>query len=602
MLALAAAGIAPAQDLSVRTTVDQTVVGLNDQFTLSIEISGKGANSASDPQVPDLSAFASFLGSGSSQNISFINGRMSSSKVISCTFAATAVGKHRIPPVQVTAGGKTVSSAGIDIEIVQAQSGGTAGSSQAPAQQAAPVQGAGPAEGDLFLRATVDKRQVFPNEPVTVTFKLYTRVNLSGLGLSKLPSTAGFWAEDFDMPQRPQPVEEILDGKKYTTLVVKKTALFPVASGAKTIDPMTLDCDVHVRTRSRDPLADFFDDSFFYGKTVRKQVRSKPVAIDVLPFPEEGKPSDFSGLSGRFRISASADKASVKTNEAVTYRIAIEGDGNIRQIAAPKPAFPSDFEVYPPKTAETVTRSGGRITGKKTFEYVLIPRAPGDETLDPVRFSYFDPASRAYKTLQSETLRLKVEQGAGTYASPVSGGLSKEEVRLVGQDIRFIRTASPSFRRIGESGFPAAAFWAILLAPLGCLVAALFRRRHIDRLEGDVAYARGIRASGAVRRRLSAARALIRPEARKEFYAEAGRAIQGYLGDRLNIAEAGMLSEEVRTILASKGVSEQSIQGVFDCLSVCDMKRFSPDTATPDEMKHFFKTVETAIMRLEKEL
>lgn len=604
---LAAAGLS-GQDLTVTTSVDRNAVALNERFTLSIEISGKGANSAQDPELPAIGAFASFLGSGSSQNISFVNGRMSTSKVFQCYYTATAVGKFQIPPVTVTAGGKTVSSTAIDFEVTaDGGQGQTQARSAAPGQAApgrAVTQGEGPAEGDLFLRATVDRRKVYPNEPVIVTYKLYTRVNVANLSVSKMPATAGFWAEDFDMPQQLQTSHEVLEGKQYTVATVRRTALFPMGSGTRAVDPLVLDCDVHVRSRSRDPFADFFDDSFFFGgKTVRRQIRSKPISIEVQPFPEAGKPAGFSGLSGRFRISASADKRDVKTNEAITYKVTVEGDGNIRQIPAPEIVFPSDFEVYPPKTSETVTRSGAGISGRRTFEYVLIPRAAGDETLPAVRLSYFDASAAAYRTVSTEAIQLRVEQGVGGgYAGPAVTGLSKEEVRLIGQDIRFIKTADVPFRGAGAAAVPPAALWIGFGLPLAGLGAALARRRKLDRLAVDVAYARGSRASRAVRKRLAAAAGLMKPETQKAFYAEAAKGIQGFLGDKLNIAEAGMLSEDVSARLSARGVRPETIQAVFACLETCDMKRFSPETATLDEMKAFYGEAEKAVSRLEREL
>jgi hypothetical protein len=604
VLGLAGASGSRGQDLSIRTYVDRNVVGLNEQFTLSIELTGKGANSASDPEIPQIGQFASYLGSGSSQNIQFTNGKMSVTKVTSCYFVATSVGKYKIPPVQVTYNGTPFASAAIDMEVQQ--SGTKAQSQPQPSAQtqAAAQPGAGPAEGDLFVRAIVDKRQVYQNEPVVVTYKIYTRVNVSNAGISKMPATAGFWTEEFEMSQQQKPVSEVLDGKKYTVATVRRMALFPMSPGSKTIDPLVLDCEVAVRApRNRDPFGDFFDDSFFFGgRTVRKQIQSKPVTIEVLAFPEAGKPADFAGNTGRFRISASADKRSVKTNEAITYKIAVEGDGNIRQIQAPAVAFPTDFEVYPPKTTETISRSGSGISGRKTFEYVLIPRVAGEETLKPVALGFFDPVSKSYKSVRTESIPLQVAQGSETYTTVAGSGLSKEEVRLIGQDIRFIKMSPPVFRRIGASRIPRGLLGAVLLLPLLALAGAFAYRRRLNRISGDVAYARGIRANSAVRRRLSAAKRLTGVETQKQFYAEAGNALQGYLGDKLNIAEAGMISCEVEKILRGKGAGEEAVSDVFECLSVCDMKRFSPETATVDEMKAFLRKVESAIMRLEKEI
>jgi hypothetical protein len=326
------------------------------------------------------------------------------------------------------------------------------------------------------------------------------------------------------------------------------------------------------------------------------------VTIEVLPFPEAGKPAGFAGNTGRFRISASADKRSVKTNEAITYKIAVEGEGNIRQIQAPAVAFPTDFEVYPPKTSETISRSGAGISGRKTFEYVLIPRVAGEETLKPVTLGFFDPASKSYKTVRTESIPLQVAQGTETYTTTAGSGLSKEEVRLIGQDIRFIKMSPSAFRRIGASRIPRGFLGAVLFLPLLALAGAFAYRRRLNRISGDVAYARGIRANSAVRRRLSAAKRLAGVETQKQFYAEAGKALQGYLGDKLNIAEAGMISADIRSRLGGKGIREGIVSEYFDCLDVCDRMRFSPSDAGEGEMKTFLDRAEKAVTQMERAL
>ncbi len=589
-------GIGIAQDLSIRTYVDRTVVGLNEQFTLSIELTGKAANSVSDPEIPDLSAFASFLGKGTSQSIQIVNGKMSVSRIILCYYVATNTGKFQIPSISITYNGKTYTSDPIEIEI---QAGGTPSQSK-PQRPSETPQTPEPGEGEIFLRAFVDKHQVYPNEPVILTYKLYTRLNITSIGFSKLPSTGGFWVEDFELPSQPQVTQEVVNGKKYSVVTVKKMALFPMTPGPKTIEPMRLDCEVQVRTRSRDPFADFFDDSFFFGRTARKQVQSKPVTIEVLPFPEQGKPSDFSGLSGNFRNSAKAQPQSVKTNEAITYQIIIEGEGNIRTIQPPSIVFPSDFEVYPPKTTANVHRTGAKISGQVSFEYVLIPRAPGQETLGPVRFSYFDPSLRQYRTIQTSSIVIQVSPGATAYTPVVPSGLSKEEIRVLAQDIRFIKTTLPVFHRMGEKHRDW--FGLVFVVPLVALGGAIVLRRRWDRLSEDVAYARKVRAFSLARKRLSSARRLFHRHQSEAFFSELAKVLQGYVADHFNIPEAGMLSDEVRSLLKSKNVSETLIQEYFDCLSICDLKRFSPESATEEEMKILLTRVEKLIGQLEKAL
>ncbi len=587
---------ARASDLTVKAYVDKTVIGLNQQFTLSVELSGKGANSVSNPKLPNMDSFAAYLGSGSSQNIQFINGRMSSSKTINYYFQATAVGKFQIGPVVVSYKGRSYQTQPITIEIQKNPSAPP----QTPSKRNTVVKSTVPAKEDLFIRTIVNRKRVYQNEPVIVTYKIYTRVTVSSLGYSKLPGTTGFWVEEFPLPQQPQTSTEILNGKKYIVATIKKMALFPMTSGIKTIDPMVVECEVQVRKGSRDIFDGFFNDSFF-GRSMRKIIQSQPVKIKVLPLPEQGKPKDFSGVVGRFTISSWADKSSVKTNEAISFKVKIAGEGNIRTLPEPKVVFPADFEKYPPKITEKINRENMTISGSKIFECVLVPRVQGSQRIKPVELSVFDPVSKVYKTLRTNEIVINVARGERNFVAAPSG-LSKEEVKLLGQDIRFIKTASPSFRRIGAGVSNSFVFWIIIIFPLLSLSGALVYRRHLDRLQADVAYARGRRASRFVRKRLSRARLLLSISTQKEFYAEIGKALMGYIGDRLNIAEAGMITENVQNMLRKRGVKEEIIENYFECLKTCDLKRFSPVESDESEMRELLKKAEQAITQLEKVL
>ena len=588
-----------AQDLAVRSSVDRNVIALGQQFTLSVEISGKSADKASDPQLPGMDPFAAYVGSGSSQNIQLMNGRMSLSRTINYYFMATAVGKYQIGPVQVTAEGKKAATIPISVEIVQ----GTQPAAVPPAgaAQSQAASRSGPVEGDVFIRAVANKRQVFQNEPVTVSYKLYTVRNIASVGFVKLPATAGFWSEEFAIPQQPVPATEMVEGKKFTVFLIKKLALFPMAPGAKTVEPMVMDCEVQVpRRRSNDPFSDFFDDPFFSSARVeRRRIQSNPVTVQVNALPEDGKPRDFSGLVGQFRIRGSVDRTAIQTNEAVSLKIVVEGEGNLRVLKEPPVVLPSDFETYPPKAVESINRSGASISGSKAFEYVMVPRIAGSYEIRPVPLSYFDPSQRRYFTVQTPGWNFVVSQGKGGSTSmPV--GLSKEEVRLIGQDIRFIKTNETDFSAIGSAYYRAFWFYGVLVAPLLALGTGVLYRRHRDRLIGDVAYARGRRASRSVRRRFAAAHGLSKRESAQAFYAEMSRAMMGFLGDKLNVAEAGMISADIRNTLAGKGIAEDVLAGYFDCLEVCDRMRFSPSEADEKEMTGFLEKAEKAVSRLDR--
>ncbi len=585
-------------DVEISASVDRRVVGLNQPFTLTIEVSGDKANAAGDPQLPDLSAFASYLGSsGTSQNIQIINGRMTVSRSFSFTYMATAVGKFTIPAVVVKYRDSEYRSQPIEIEVVA--SGQQPGTQPRRTPQQQPDLSPDVAiEDNLFLRVIASKRRVYVNEPVILSYKIYTRVSVTQFGITKAPETPGFWVEEFPGSNQPITHEEILDGKRYIVAEIKKIALFPTDAGTKTVGPMSIECDVRVQTRRRSIFDSFFDDPFF-GRTLRQIVTSKPVTIEVVPLPSEGRPSDFSGLVGSFNLTATVDKQSVKTNEAISLNVKIAGKGNIKMIPAPRLELPPDFERYEPKVTEKIDRTEAGVSGFKNYEYVLIPRYPGEQKIKPVTLSYFDLSSGQYRTLRTPEILISVEKGSDEFMT-ISSGLSKEEIRLVGKDIRFIQLTAPEFKKIGRFFYQSAYFVLILLLPVLLIVAAAGYRRHLDKLSENVAYARSLRANQLAMKRLHNAKKLLSEKTQKQFYAEVSRSLMGFLGDKFNISAAGIITDEVESLMRSRGVDETVIKQYLNCLQICDYQRFAPANSRLEEMKRFFEQAKQAIIALEK--
>ena len=585
-------------EIEISTSVDKTRIGLNQTFTLTVDISGEKANNAGDPKVPDISDFSAYMGSsGTSQNIQIINGRMSVTKSISFTYMATILGKFTIPPAVLKLGDKEFRSQPIQIEVVKASQ-----QPQAQKRRTPPASSGQPQDqtikDNLFLKVTANKRRVYVNEPVILSYKIYTRVSVTQYGVNKAPNTAGFWAEDFPLGNQPKTYEEIIDGKKFIVAEIKRMALFPTDAGTKKISPMQIECDVRVQTRRRSIFDSFFDDPFF-GRTVRQAVNSKPVTIEVLPLPQEGKPAGFSGLVGNFNISAKVDKQAVKTNEAISLNIKISGKGNVKMIPAPTVELPPDFEKYEPKLSEKINRAANSVSGYKNYEYVLIPRYPGLQKIKPVLFSYFDVAAKKYKLLRTPEIIVNVEKGSDEFMT-VTSGLSKEEVKLLGKDIRFIQLSEVQFDRIGSFFYKKFYFILIVLLPILIVVSSLGYRRHLDKLSGNIAYARSRKANQMAMKRLQKAKKMLSEKTQKEFYAEISNSLMGFLGDKFNIAAAGIITDEVEELMRTGGVAEPVIKKYLSCLHVCDYQRFAPSNAKLDEMKKFFDHAKLAIVALEK--
>jgi hypothetical protein len=592
----AVAGVAFSQALTVSTSVNQTQVPLNQQVVFTIELTGEGANKIGQPEQPDMGGFLTFLGSGgTSQNVSFVNGRMSVSKSFSFYYLASKVGSFTIPPVKVVYDNQSFESQPINMTIMQ--------TGQAPVvtgnTQAAAASGGG---DDLFIRAIVSRRRVFQNEPVFVTFRIYAAVSVSGYSIAAMPATEGFWTEDIESPQQPQVHEETINGKRYVTADIKKIAIFPTSPGAKSLGPMSVQCEVKAQARrSRDVFDSFFDDAFF-GRTTTRVISSPAVDIEVAPLPDEGRPAEFNGAVGQFQLKASVDRTDATTDDAVTLKIVISGTGNIRMLSEPAVVIPQDFQRYSPNVTENISRQPGAISGSKTFEYVLVPRFVGQQRIKPITFAYFDPEARTYKRLTSPELVINVTKGQNAVAGTSGAGLSREEVKYVGQDIRYIKPVIGKLKPAGFRVYRSSAFYLAIILPLLLLAGAFTYQKHLEKLSGNIAYARSRKANAMAMRRLSKAKSLLNASQQKEYYAEVSDALSGFAADKLNLAKAGLISTDLENEFKRRKLDENLTKEYFDLIRQCDFQRFAPANASVDGMETFYQTAKNVIIKLEKAL
>lgn len=582
-----------AQDVTARATVSPTTVGLNRQFVLSVEVSGT-QQLEGDPELPDMSAFATYLSSGTTTSMQIVNGRTTVSVVVQYRFQATKLGTFQIGPVRVKAGGKDVGTDPVTVTVTD---------------KPVPTTGVAPGGGevdippeDLFVTARPSKRTLFVNEPVVLEYRIFTRVTVDSYSVTKKPSSPGFWVEDLDDPRQPTVERVTRNGRQYVSAVIDRVALFPTSAGRKTVAPLSIQAQVQVNRPSRDPLSGLLPDFFSRGFARRMPVvvASDSVMLEVQPLPDDGRPRNFSGFVGSLGVTASLDKTETRVNDAITYRLRITGEGNLRTLPDPAITFPQDFDAYPPKISQDIDRSGGRVRGSKTYEYVLIPRSPGPHVIPAVRYEYYDLEHKRYAAAAADSL---VAMVTGTLASgPAVGGTERGAVAPLRQDIRFIRVAMPDFSRRGRTLFDHAAFWLVLLGPIVGLAGTAGLRRHRDRLAGDVAFARGRRAGRLARKRLATARSLQSPQRAKQFHAEIGRALQGFLGDKLNVAEAGMIRESVGAALTARGVADDVIEDYFSCLDACDRYRYAPAEVTLEDMHALLARAERAMVNLDEAL
>lgn len=508
-------------------------------------------------------------------NMYIVNGSMEKTEYHTYTYVlqGTAKGKYTIGSAAIAVEGKSYRTQPVTIEVVdeegsQQPQGGVAASGARSADKSIGA-------NDLLMRLTVNKTDVFKGEPVVAALKLYKRVSLLGSEGAKFPSFNGFWTQELDsennMWQR-----ETYDGRIYETLVVREYLLYPQQTGKLRIDPaeMTVVAQIVVPGSSRgfDP---FFDQPDVME--VRRKLTTAPVEINVKELPA-GAPSSFSGAVGRFTMEATPPASNFTANSAATYTVKISGTGNLPFVQAPTLSLPSSFELYDVKTTESLKNSLQGISGYRQFEYPFIARAEGEYDIPAVEFSYFDPAQLKYVTLSSRELALTIDPDAsgGLSGAPVIGGVSKEEVKLLGQDIRFIKLGSAGLRPVRSVFVGSAGYWSCLALLLALFAgASIYLRKRIKEMQ-NVTLIRGKRANRVALQRFRAAAKYMDQNDQHGFYEEMLRALWGYMSDKLNIPVANLTKENVREELRKRNIAPETIQQFIDIIISCDEAQYSP--------------------------
>jgi len=577
-----------AQEVTARTLVEPNPIAPNQPFVVTLELRNTQRLDA-DPPPPELGGFARFVRRSTSSQIQIVNGRTSAVTRVEYHFVATREGTFTVPALEVASGGVSVTTEPVEV-TVDADAPAGAGAQSEPAVD----------PDDLFVDAVADETRVYENEPVTVEYRIYARVDVASYGVASAPTTEGFWVEEAPAPDEPRVEQVTRNGSVYATALVRRIVLFPTGPGRRTVGPMTIDARVRVRRR-QSLFDDVFGGSRLFGEVVPTVVASSPVEIEVLPLPEAGRPRGFDGLVGSFDVTARLDRSEVEVNEAVTLSVEVSGEGNLRSLSPPELDLPADFEVFDPEISDDLAVRGGTLRGSRTFEWVLVPRAPGAREIPAIALSFFQPELEGYARTTSDALPLTVT--GESPSRPGSG--TRRTVESLRRDIRFIRLGDPSLQPRGRTLADQALFWLILLLPPAALGCAATLRRYRDRLEGDVAWARRRRAGRTARTRLTEASEVAArggPDGSRDFYAAVDRAVRGFLGDALNVAEAGLMTADVPGALDAKGVDEETTSGVVELLETCDRGRFAPAPPDRRERERVLERAEHVIAELEAKL
>lgn len=586
--------------LAVITAIAQTLTGsapshvaVGEQFRLTYTVNTQNVSDFRAGDIPD--ELEVLIGPNRSMQSSYqmINGHTSSTSSITYTYivSATKNGSFTIPPAHIVAGGKTIASNSLTIKV-----SGTASSSRQRQQrddEGTELRDAGShiSGSDLFIKVSANKNRVHEQEPILLTYKVYTLVSLTQLR-GDMPDLKSFYSQEVDLPQQKSFSLETVNGRPYRTCTWSQYVMFPQMTGKLQIPSITFEGIVVQQNRNIDPFEAFFNGGSGYIE-VKKKIVAPGIEIQVDPLPE--RPASFSGGVGKFTISAQLDKTETKANDPVSMRIIISGIGNLKLMKQPVINVPKDFDKYEPKVTDKTKLTHNGIEGSMIYDVLIVPRHQGKYEIPPVELTYFDTSENAYKTIKSEGFTLDVAKGSG--AASVSD-FSGQDLQELSKDIRYIKLGDTRQRPLDDFFFGSTAYWIslVILALIFITLFIVFRQRAID--NANVTKMRGKKANKVATKRLKQAAKLMQAGKASAFYDEVLRALWGYVGDKLNIPVEQLSHDNISQKLSERSVDDDTISLFIGALDECEFERYAPGDPKGNMNKVYDKAM-TAIERIE---
>ncbi|MCZ6670873.1 MAG: BatD family protein [Acidobacteria bacterium] len=574
-------------EISAVARVDQETAVLGEEFHLTVEIRGALAAQAKPPDLFSLKDFRVLGYPGVQSRYQFINGRASFTKSFRYTLMPEQAGQFTIPPVTVQVGNLKVVTRKVEVRVVKGNGPGRPGRNNGSS-------GRDPRRAEVVRAVTeLDKEEAFLGEQVTLKFLILTPKEIRGLELIDQPAFPGFWVEE--LPKSPdRDIRRVRrDGDSHIEYTVMKRALFASQTGELVIEPVIF--AVTVPRLNSDSFRSFLFESrqTLHRRTDRRTVR-------ILPLPTENRPEDFRGAVGQYRLTVSAQPHEVEVNDAITLRVTVQGNGNLSTLEAPILRTPDEIRRYDPQIDEEWSTKDTVLSGRKTWEYVLVPRVPGTHTIPPVRFSYFDPQKREYLTLKGNPLVLQVAKGDSTLFGRQFGS-GHGALVAQGRDIHFIKSLGGRLRRQMDPLYQNRLIPLALIFPAianGILLVSIRRKRHNEAnrhlFRKRQAWSRARRELRNIEDRLGAGR--------PQFYSTLSRILNEYLSAKFDLSPSGFTREKVISLLADAGITIDLSRQLSDCLEACDEARFTGNSQTPSGKRELLDRSKQTLASLEERL
>lgn len=567
------------QEIEFSATVSKSTLGVNQRLKIEFSVNKNGADNF---EAPDFSNFKVVAGPSSSVSQSWINGKSSYSQSYIYILEPKNVGVFTIPPAQIEYNKKVIASNSVSITVSE--------------EVAVPKDPSDPnyiAQENISLVASVSKTRPYVGESVYVEYRLYfsKQVGFSSPQFGENPKYEGFWNQEIPIKQQEEKKGEF-NGKKYRYYVLKKTVLIPQKSGRLYVDPMEMDLLVNVPTGRYD----FFGNAQTRG--VNAHYTSGRKLIHVKPLPIDGKPAGFNGAVGHYKLKVTANKNSLKANEAAQIAVDVSGKGNLKLFEIPKLEVPAELEVYTPERNQKLQTTLSGLKGSIADSYSIVPEYKGKYIIPSVEFSYFNPLDQKYHTQSSEEIVIEVTEGKPIPSTKSDEIITKEVVTNTGGDFRFIHTQT-EFRQVKGSDFYASKlYYLLLLLPFLFIPVGILIGHSRKKLLADITGNKIRTADRLAKKYLSEAKKQMKNK--EAFYIALEKALHNFLKAKLPVETVDISQEKIAELLANHRVSESTIESFTDVLADCNFARYAPTTQVM--IKNAYNKASEAISKVNSEL
>ncbi len=581
------------QGIKFKANVNKNKVPVNRRLKVTYSINANGTNF--DP--PPFKNFKVLGGPNRSTQVRIVNGQVTRKTKYSFILTPVKKGTFTLPPATITVKGNKLHSNDIKVKVTPPQQNKAQGKKKGGTSSIKKK-----LKNNIFLRTTVNKKEVYQGEALVATYQLYTRVSITNYKVEDMPSLTGFWTYKVKSPKKPQFSNTQYKGKRFKVATIKKVLLFPQKTGELKLDPLKMKTTVRVKTKQKRKRRRSLLDAFFNTrlKNIDQQLSSNPIIIDVEPLPKKGQPKNFNGAVGDFSLQTELAQNKTKVNAPVNLKVQLKGKGNLKLIDPFKLSLSPDLEKYDPEIKDDITINAAGMSGTRIFDYLIIPRYEGKYDIPAIKFSYFNPQKEKYVTKSTDPLALKVKGQKKAQRGGRTGG-GKKAVKKLGQDILFIETGSVDFRKQGSAFIASPLFYILFLLPALLIIGGIIYLRKKKQWHSDTPLMRQKRAHKLAQNRLSSAYSYLEENNKEAFYEEMLRALWGYLSDKMNMPQSELTHDHIQHTLHQQGVKENMISEVKEVLEDCEFARYASGEHEVNQEK-LYKRGQQLIATLEEQL